>query len=805
MPSLIPGYEYDIFISYRQKDNKLDGWVTDFVEHLKSELDATFKDDISVYFDINPHDGLQEMHYVEASIEPKLRSLIFIPILSRTYCDPASFAWQHEFKEFVTLASKDKFGLSVRLSNGNVAGRVLPIRIYDLDKADVKLCEEVVNSTLRGVEFIYKSSGVNRPLRSKEENPGNNLNQTLYRDQINKVALAIEEILSALRSKVVDMPESSARETAAPEPIIQKKALKKNRSKIAWLIIILIIFSGAGYLFLPKVFRAFSNGIGSKNEAISIAVLPFLDDSPNKEQSSYFINGLMDEIIDKLAKIPELSVKARTEVEQYRNSRLGIKEIAGELGVKYVLEGSGQKAGDSIRIRIQLIDSKDGSHIWSKPYEARVSDSTIFTVQQKIAFDVAKQFQVRVSTEAMELIKRTPTENMTAYDLYLQAQEHGIQAQASKKPWEEINKSKQLFEDAIRLDPSFAEAYEGLASVYTGALYFVPDIDLSEKYLDSGKIYLDKARLLGIKPSYVGYYEMRGMADKAEELLEEEYALKPKGEGYYSQLSALYNVREDYFHEIEYFLKAKELRSSTMLIYANEPGDMSLLFSETGFPDLARKYADELLSFTNDKVRYLRLLADEQTMSGNYKQALQYYLQANMADSTNPRGISVFWEPTYSDQLYPFLRMYYMMRDYASAGRYLSGFEKGRCRIEAGAMFLREGKKEIAMYHLNGVKERQLKEIHYQRYNARNYFSHLQLARIYAILKDKKTALEYLHMLKNRESCPLYLITMLKDCPDLDFIRKEPEFTSVLNDMEDKYERDHKRIEKLLRKHELIQ
>ena len=141
MASLISGYEYDIFISYRQKDNKYDGWVSEFVDNLKRELEATFKEDVSVYFDSNPHDGLLETHDVDASLKEKLKCLIFIPIISRTYCDPKSFAWEREFKAFVELASLDQFGLKVMLPNGNVASRVLPARIHDLDNADIKECE----------------------------------------------------------------------------------------------------------------------------------------------------------------------------------------------------------------------------------------------------------------------------------------------------------------------------------------------------------------------------------------------------------------------------------------------------------------------------------------------------------------------------------------------------------------------------------------------------------------------------------------------------------------------------------------
>ena len=115
MASLIHGYEYDIFISYRQKDNKGDRWVSEFVQALKTELESTFKDNVSVYFDNNPHTGLLETHDVDDSLKEKLKCLIFIPVISRTYCDPRSFAWEHEFKAFVKQASQDQLGLKVKL------------------------------------------------------------------------------------------------------------------------------------------------------------------------------------------------------------------------------------------------------------------------------------------------------------------------------------------------------------------------------------------------------------------------------------------------------------------------------------------------------------------------------------------------------------------------------------------------------------------------------------------------------------------------------------------------------------------
>ena len=197
MSSIIQEYNYDIFISYRQKDNKGDKWVSEFVEALKTELESTFKEEISVYFDINPHDGLLETHDVDASLKDKLKCLVFIPIISRTYCDPKSFAWEHEFKAFVEQASQDQFGLKVKLPNGNVASRVLPVRIHDLDTDDMKLCESVLGGFLRGVEFIYKESGFNRPIKPDDDEKIN-LNKTKYRNQVAKVALAIRDIIQTI-------------------------------------------------------------------------------------------------------------------------------------------------------------------------------------------------------------------------------------------------------------------------------------------------------------------------------------------------------------------------------------------------------------------------------------------------------------------------------------------------------------------------------------------------------------------------------------------------------------------------------
>jgi hypothetical protein len=109
---------------------------------------------------------LRETHNVDKSLEGKLKSIILIPVISQTYCDPKSFAWQHEFCAFNKTAMEDPLGRDIRISNGNVTSRILPVKIHDLDATDKATIENEIGGILRAIEFIYREPGVNRPLNA---------------------------------------------------------------------------------------------------------------------------------------------------------------------------------------------------------------------------------------------------------------------------------------------------------------------------------------------------------------------------------------------------------------------------------------------------------------------------------------------------------------------------------------------------------------------------------------------------------------------------------------------------------------
>ena len=229
MPSVIQDFEYDIFISYRHKDNTYDGWVTEFVANLKKEIEATFKEDISIYFDANPHDGLLETHDVDDSLKEKLKCLIFIPIISQTYCDPKSFAWTSELLPFVKMASEDSLGLKIKLLSSNTASRVLPIRIHELDFRDKKLLEDVLGP-LRAIDFTYQSAGVNRPLRQKDDEGIKGNNQNSYRDQLNKTANAIKEIIAGIQGKDESVPSSLSNQKSVVDSSFAENKIRAKQT-----------------------------------------------------------------------------------------------------------------------------------------------------------------------------------------------------------------------------------------------------------------------------------------------------------------------------------------------------------------------------------------------------------------------------------------------------------------------------------------------------------------------------------------------------------------------------------------------
>jgi len=485
MSSIIQGYTYDIFISYRQKDNKGESWVSEFVETLKTELESTFKEEISVYFDINPHDGLLETNDVTESLKEKLKCLIFIPIISRTYCDPKSFAWEHEFIPFINAASSDRFGLKTVLPNGNVSGRILPVRIHDIDQEDISLFEKVAGGALRGIDFVYRSTGVNRPLMSHEDHPHDNINKTYYRDQINKVANAVKDIINALKQADAGN-EIPAKETHAEESLTAPR--RTLSYKILFIPLLLLFIAGFAY-FLLKRHPATQEPVEK-----TIAVLPFEKWFSNKDYS-YLGDAIASQINSQLRAVKALYVISFNSTRRYTAPDIPvIRQIGKECGANLIIQGSVELSGDNrnISISIQLLNTKTSNLIWEEKFKGKLD--SLQTIRSGIIKSIAQALRLELTPEEIIQIEKGITKSPEAYKNFLSAnyQEDAVSLASMGKKYQDsisYELAIAMYDRAIRYDSTFALAYARRAisrswAYFSGKLTDPETIDKCKKDID---------------------------------------------------------------------------------------------------------------------------------------------------------------------------------------------------------------------------------------------------------------------------------------------------------------------------------
>lgn len=628
MAAVLPGYEYDIFISYRHNDNR-SGWVTDFVKALEVELAATIKFPVSVYFDSNPYTGLLETHHVHQSLEGKLKCLIFLPILSQTYCDTSSFAWTHEFCTFNKLAKEDRLGREIHLMDGNVASRILPIKIHDLDSEDLNLIEHEIGSVPRPIEFIYRRAGVNRPLLAQEEQPHDNLNKHLYRDQINKLANACKEILIALKS------DSTTQQTTAlyPRSITKKSSLLFITSAV----IALFLF---GYL-IHLFYAGFDQT--SEQRKPTIAILPFtVIGGPEGE---YFATGMKEVLVKHLRINTKLSVPpSMVSTERFLNTSLSPSEIANQLGADYLVKAATQKWIDSIRINIELIDPVNDRILWAN--ELKTTYTNVFQVQESIAQGISTALATTLTASENLKIKKKPTLNIEAYDYYLRGISILYQHYAGGDK-DLLTEATQLLKASIAADPNFGEPYIELAT-----LYFSIDEnnDSVELLINKGlELVPDKGAGYNIKSQYLFFVkhdttQSLSMVDKGIEI--DPYSidlLMWKGWLYHYWLK---DGRE--LVALEKYLEAYKLNpdiDNAFHILSN----IGLFFSQIRDYPRAESFFNQAISLKPDNIQELDFLARHYFLVGNFDALKKVIARMSVLHNTQypKNNLHLYWSTVY--------------------------------------------------------------------------------------------------------------------------------------------------------------
>src|SRR5437764_7022502 len=247
--------------------------------------------------------------------------------------------------------------------------------------------------------------------------------------------------------------------------------------------------------------------ISGKDERPSIAVLPFDNMSGDSEQE-YFSDGITEDIITDLSKISGLSVVARHTAFTYKKRPVNVQEVGRELGVAYVLEGSVRKAGARVRVTGQLINSKDGNHVWADRFDRELTD--IFAIQDEITHAIVEQLKVKLHPQEQKSIAQAPTDNIEAYTYYLKGRDF-----LNRRSKRYLQLARQMFAKAVERDPMYARAYAGMADCDSYLYMTYHEKVAMEKVLAT----TDKA--LALDPNLAEAHASRGVALSAGQRYEE--------------------------------------------------------------------------------------------------------------------------------------------------------------------------------------------------------------------------------------------------------------------------------------------
>ena len=343
--------------------------------------------------------------------------------------------------------------------------------------------------------------------------------------------------------------------------------------------------------------------------------MPFklLSNEPDKQ---YLADGMMDEITLHLSKIKDLRVLGRTSTEQYRNPTKTTTAIGNELGVSYLLEGSFQKFGDSVRLIVQLIKKGKEGHVWADNYDRPWKN--VFTVQSEVAKEIARELDAAITPEEKKLIEKIPTGNLTAYDFYQRGRDEYSKYLFDKNNKNSLKKAEDYYRLTLKYDSKFAQAYTGLARVFwdnhsSSEEYF------SENYMDSVLILSDIALSLDNKLAEAYalkgyYYTYKGIIQKAIDEYDKALTINPNFSDAYMGMGFIYEY-DDYVKSIYNYQKAATLNHGLELPELLRT--IAMQYASVGFPDKGKFYYSQALKLDGDSAFYYDYLGFTECIPGN--------------------------------------------------------------------------------------------------------------------------------------------------------------------------------------------
>ena len=408
--------------------------------------------------------------------------------------------------------------------------------------------------------------------------------------------------------------ERDTRLTAEP----QKPNLGQGRSiPVGWIgaaVLLLIVI--AGWFLFGRYKLSSKQSAAAEVPAKSVAVLPFENLSRDPD-NAYFADGIQDEILTRLSKIADLKVISRTSTQHYKSAPENLPEIAKQLGVANVLEGSVQKSADSVRVNVQLIKAANDSHLWADTFDRKLTD--IFSVESEVAKAIADQLRAHLTGQEEEVITSKPTDNSEAYDAYLRGLAYTLKTGGT--PANALGAQKYLRE-AVRLDPQFALSWALLSYVDARGYittYLQPTIALREEARQAAETALTLQPNLGEAVLAKGYYHYGCLKDyeTAEHYFEQARQLLPNSSqvpeslAYVARRQGQWNRSEAYFNEAE--------RLDPRNVYMLSQHALSYITLRR-FPEALRKL-DQVLNISPDDVDTLANKASVAQAEGDLPRA----------------------------------------------------------------------------------------------------------------------------------------------------------------------------------------
>jgi TolB-like protein/AraC-like DNA-binding protein len=545
---------------------------------------------------------------------------------------------------------------------------------------------------------------------------------------------------------------------------------------LALIVVAIVLFNKKDAINEPKIEK-------------SIAVLPFRNESSDST-NLYFVNGLMESALNNLQKIEDLRVISRTSVEKYRKTDKGIPEIAEELHVNYLVEGSGQRVGNQVLLNVQLINASTDTPIWVEQYNREVED--IFELQNDVAKKIADAIAAVVTPAELKQIEKKPTDNLLAYDYYLQALDPYY-----LRTNEGLEEAIALFEKAIAQDPEFALAYANIAISY----YLLEMSQIEKQYTEKINSFADKALLYDSKSaeSLVAkafYYIQTKEYKLALPYLDKALEYNPNSSLAVQMLAEFYShMLPNTNKYLEYALKGVQLNvASDSVTQSYTYLQLSNALVSSGFPDEALKYINKSLDYNA-----------ENYFAPHLKSFILFAKDGNIRRTRNLLITEWKKDTTRLDILQDIGKLYYIEENYDSAYSYFKKFVEAR---EANGLdiYIQENVKIAKVYKEMGLDKEAEKLFNdfseYCEGNQSTYKS-VNLVWKYAYEGKINEAVEELRIFSKAENY-LYWFLLIEDEPLIKPLKNHPDFEEIMRKIKDKFWENQAQLRKSLEEKELI-